>query len=136
MQQLGELQQSANELNNKAQVYVFSSDTPENSLQLVETTSTTLPVLLDQDLSVARSLDFLPKPGQPMGGMSGVAQMGFVVIDADGVIRVQRADINFGDHASQILQILDVISRPQSSVAPVSTTGRIVPTHRLYTYTG
>src|SRR5438067_13105019 len=48
----------------------------------------------------------LPKPNQPMGMMSGVGQMGFVVIDAAGTIRVQRVDIQFGQHAPQILEIL------------------------------
>jgi peroxiredoxin len=104
------LQQSADTLRENADVYVVNSDTPESSRQLLQMTGITLPVLLDQDLSVARAYDFLPKPGQPMGGMSGVAQMGFVVIDSDGVIRVQRADINFGDHADQILTTLDVIA--------------------------
>ena len=38
--------------------------------------------------------------------MSGVGQMGFVVIYASGTIRVQRVDIQFGQHAPQILEIL------------------------------
>ena len=38
------------------------------------------PVLLDPDLQVGRQYDMLPKLGQTMGGMMGVAQMGFVVI--------------------------------------------------------
>ena len=41
-----------------------------------------------------------------MGMMRGVGQMGFVVIDASGTIRVQRVDIQFGQHAPQILDIL------------------------------
>ena len=48
----------------------------------------------------------LPKPNQPMGMMSGVGHVGFVIIDASGTIRVRRADIEFGQHASQILEIL------------------------------
>ena len=74
-----------------------------------------LPVLLDPQLTVARQFDFLPKPGQPMGGMSGVAQMGFIIIDARGTIRVQRADIYFGQHASQILEILQILKREASA---------------------
>lgn len=69
-------------------------------------------MLLDQDLAVARQFDMLPKPGQPMGGMGGVAQMGFVVIDGAGTIRVQRVDTNFGQDADQILEILMLIGVP------------------------
>jgi len=38
--------------------------------------------------------------------MSGVGQMGFVIIDASGTIRVQRVDVQFGQHTPQILEIL------------------------------
>ena len=51
----------------------------------------------------------LPKPNQPMGMMSGVAQMGFVIADGRGTIRIQRVDVNFGTHAEQILEILRLI---------------------------
>jgi hypothetical protein len=44
-----------------------------------------------------------------MGMMSGVAQMGFVIVDGGGTIRLQRVDVNFGAHASQILEILRLI---------------------------
>lgn len=70
-------------------------------------------MLLDPSLNVAREYDMLPKLGQPMGGMSGVAQMGFVIVDANGRIRVQRADVHFGRHASQILQILRLLKERQ-----------------------
>ncbi|MDQ3547443.1 MAG: hypothetical protein M3439_01375 [Chloroflexota bacterium] len=119
-----------------AQVYVINSDTPEDSFPLWEITKTILPVLLDQDLSVARFFDFLPKPGQPMGGMSGVAQMGFVVIAANGTIRVQRVAVNFGDHAGQILDILDAVSEPQAVVPPAPTAGSLDTPHQWYPYIG
>jgi len=41
--------------------------------------------------------------------MSGVAQMGFVIVDRGGIIRLQRVDTHFGDHASQMLEILHAI---------------------------
>jgi len=90
-------------------VYVINSDSPQDSQRLKQITHTTLPVLLDRQLAWARQYDMLPKSNQPMGMMSGVGQMGFVVIDASGSIRVQRVDINFGQHASQILDILRLI---------------------------
>jgi len=76
---------------------------------LKRTTGISLPVLLDRDLQVARSYDMLPKSTQPMGMMSGVAQMGFVIMDGRGTIRVQRVDVNFGSHAGQILDILRLV---------------------------
>ncbi len=67
-------------------------------------------MLLDPRLAVARQYDLLPKPGQPMGGMSGISQMGFVIVDAAGTIRVQRVDILFGEHAGQLREILGLLA--------------------------
>lgn len=106
-----ELQRSAGLLRRTADVYVLNRDTPEQSVRLLQITGVSFPVLLDRDLTVARQYDMLPKPGQPMGGMSGVAQMGFVVIDPKGVTRVQRADILFGQHAGQILETVKILGR-------------------------
>lgn len=75
---------------------------------------TTVPILYDQDLVVANQLDFLPQQGQPMGGMSGIPQMGFVIIDAQGMIRAQRVDIYFGNNANQILDILAMLDEGSS----------------------
>lgn len=73
-----------------------------------------VPILYDQDLVVAGQYDFLPQPGQPMGGMSGIPQMGFVIIDAQGTIRAQRVDIYFGNNANQILDILAMLDEGSS----------------------
>jgi peroxiredoxin len=112
VEQLGELQSQVASLEQYADVYVINSDTPENSRKLKEMKGITIPVLLDRDLAVARQFDMLPKPGQPMGGMGGVAQMGFVVIDGNGTIRVQRVDTHFGQDADQIFEILMFIGVP------------------------
>jgi peroxiredoxin len=106
VQQLGELQKSADQLRAAADVFVINNDTPDNSRRLKRTAGLSLRVLLDHDLQVARSYDMLPKANEPMGMMSGVAQMGFVIVDGGGTIRVQRVDTHFGDHAGQILDIL------------------------------
>ena len=95
----------------QADVYVINPDAPPASRQLKQRTGISFPVLLDPTLQVGRQYDMLPKVGQPMGGMMGVPQMGFVVIDAGGTIRVQRVDIYFGQHAGQILEILGVLRR-------------------------
>jgi peroxiredoxin len=81
---------SADALSQQADAYVINSDSPQDSQRLKQITHTTLPVLLDRQLAWARQYDMLPKSNQPMGMMSGVGQMGFVVIDASGTIRVQR----------------------------------------------
>jgi len=112
VQQLGELQKSADTLSQQADVYVINSDAPDASVQLKQITHISLPVLLDRQLAWARQYDMLPKSNQPMGMMSGVGQMGFVVIDGAGTIRVQRVDINFGQHASQIVDILRRLQSP------------------------
>jgi peroxiredoxin len=90
----------------EADIYVINSDAPAASRQLKAISGISVPVLLDPSLAVARQYDFLPKPGQPMAGMTGVAQMGFVIVDRRGTIQVQRADICFGQHAGQIAEIL------------------------------
>lgn len=107
--QLGELQNHLNDLQQVADVYVINPDAPEDSRKLKEMSGTSLPVLLDPDLVVTRQFDMLPKTGQPMGGMTGVPQMGFVIIDSQGTIRLQRVDMQFGQDADQILEILKLV---------------------------
>lgn len=102
-------------------MYVINSDTPQNSQILKQMTGINVPVLLDGELEVARQYDMLPKRGQPMGGMAGVAQMGFVIVDEGGIIRVQRVDLNFGKHASQMLEILQQLE--QDTVPNQSSAG-------------
>ena len=94
-----------------ADVYVINSDTPEQSRQLKEITKISVPVLLDADLAVAHEYDMLPKPGQPMGMMQGVGQMGFVIIDSSGIVRMQRVDTRFGEDADQMLEALRLMGK-------------------------
>ena len=96
-------------------MYVINGDAPAQSQQLKQMTGISVPVLLDPQLTVATAYDLLPKAGQPMGGMRDVAQMGFVIVDASGTIQVQRADIEFGQHAGQMLDILRLLAKPASS---------------------
>jgi peroxiredoxin len=107
----------------QADVYVINSDTPESSRRLKQLSGIRMPVLLDRQLAVPRRYDMLPKEGQPMGGMTGVAQMGWVIVDAGGTIRVQRVDIRFGSHASQMLEVLRLIALGPASRAAAKTEG-------------
>jgi peroxiredoxin len=110
VQQLGELQKSATALQAEADVYTINRDPPAQTAQVRQLSGTTLPILYDEKLEVAGQYDFLPKPGQPMGGMSGIPQMGFVIIDSQGIIRAQRVDIYFGQDAGQMLEILEALT--------------------------
>lgn len=100
------MQQFVPELEEHADVYTINRDPPAQTAQVRQISGTTLLILYDEDLGVARQFDFLPKRGQPMGGMSGIPQMGFVIIDAQGLIRVQRVDIYFGRNGGQILEVV------------------------------
>lgn len=101
----------------QADVYVINSDTPQDSQRLKQMTGITVPVLLDPELKAASQYDMLPKRDQPMGGMMGVAQMGFVIVDGSGTIRVQRVDLQFGSHAGQMLEILGLLGHEAASNA-------------------
>jgi peroxiredoxin len=75
-------------------------DTPEDNRRVREASRLSIPILLDPGYTVARAYD-LPGQGRPMNGLVGV-----VVMDAEGIIRVQRVDIDFGAHGGQIVQVL------------------------------
>lgn len=42
-----------------------------------------------------------------MGGMGELPEMGYVIIDGAGKLRLQRVDLYFGNNAGQILDILN-----------------------------
>jgi peroxiredoxin len=103
--QLGKLAQSAAALRQRAEVYVVNPDTPENAKKVRKMTGLTIPLLLDPGYTVASRFD-LRGADRPMGGL-----VGYVIIDAEGTIRVQRVDIDFGSHAGQILNIVRSLPR-------------------------
>jgi peroxiredoxin len=82
-------------------------DSPDNSRWLKESTGISVPVLLDNDLRVSRSYDMDSQAGRPMGGMTGVPTMGFVLIDGEGIIRAMRAHIYFGRDAQWVIDQLN-----------------------------
>jgi len=59
-----------------------------------------VPILLDPQYTGAKTYD-LAGQGRPMGGL-----VGYAVIDAQGIVREQRVDIDFGSNAWQILEAL------------------------------
>ena len=50
--------------------------------------------------------DMQLRSGWPMAGMGEIPEMGYVIVGADGSIRLQRVDIYFGDHSLDILAAL------------------------------
>lgn len=92
-----ELARAVPELQREADVYVINPDTPENSRKVRAQSGITVPILLDPGYSGAKRYE-LAGQGRPMGGL-----VGYAVVDAGGVIRVQRVDIDFGTHSRQIL---------------------------------
>lgn len=81
-------------------MYVINPDTPENSRQVRAKSGITVPILLDPQYTGARTYD-LTAQGRPMGG-----RVGYAVIDAKGIVREQRVDIDFGTNVRRILSAL------------------------------
>ena len=78
-------------------------DTPDSLKQTQARSGASFPLLSDMDLKVTRLYDMQLRPNWPMGGMGDIPAMGYVVVGADGRIKLQRVDVNFGDNANDIL---------------------------------
>lgn len=70
------------------------------------TTQASFPLLRDPDLKVAKQFDMQLRGDWPMGMMGAFPEMGYVVVDEQGIIRAQRVDLNFGDHVSEMVVLL------------------------------
>ena len=95
-----ELAPKVAQLRELADLYVINPDTPENSRQVRARTGVTVPILLDPQYTGAKTYD-LAGQGRPMGGL-----VGWAVIDARGIVREQRVEIDFGANAGRILGAL------------------------------
>jgi peroxiredoxin len=71
-------------------------------------TRITVPILLDPGYSGAQTYN-LAGENRPMSGL-----VGWVVIDASGIVREQRVDIEFGQHTAQMLEAVRRIRRVNS----------------------
>ena len=85
----------------------MSVDTGDQARQVVQQTGATFPLLSDPDLSVTTQFDMQLREGWPMGGMGNFPEMGYVIVDGQGIIRAQRVDVYFGDAGVQILKWLE-----------------------------
>jgi hypothetical protein len=61
-------------------------------------TRITAPILLDPAYSGAQTYH-LAGDGRPMSGL-----VGWVVVDAAGIVREQRVDVEFGRHTAQMIE--------------------------------
>lgn len=61
-------------------------------------TRITVPILLDPGYSGAQTYN-LAGENRPMSGL-----VGWVVVDARGIVREQRVDVEFGQHTVQMLE--------------------------------
>ena len=85
----------------------ISVDTGYQARQVVQETGATFPLLSDADLSVTEQFDMQLRESWPMGGMGNFPEMGYVIVDGNGIIRAQRVDVYFGDAGPQILRWLE-----------------------------
>ena len=81
-------------------------DTPDSLKQTQASSGASFPLLSDMDLKVTRLYDMQLRPNWPMGGMGDIPAMDYVVVGADGGIKLQRVDEYFGDDANDILTAL------------------------------
>lgn len=82
-------------------------DTPGSLKRTQAGSGASFPLLSDIDLTVTRMYDMQLRPGWPMAGMGDIPEMGYVIVGADGLIRLQRVDLYFGDHADDILKAMN-----------------------------
>jgi peroxiredoxin len=81
-------------------------DTPETLKQTQAGSGASFPLLADRDMTVTRMYDLQLRPDWPMGGMGDIPEMGYVIVGADGLIKLQRVDLYFGDNANGILKMM------------------------------
>ena len=95
--QLVKLQKRLSDLTAEgAAVFAVSIDTPEQARKVAEQFRLTFPVLSDPGMQVIR-------PYGMKGERMEMADLGYVVIDRAGRIRVRRVDQKFGDHVELLL---------------------------------
>jgi len=101
--QLGELEKRIDEFQAVGDLIAVGYDTPESLKQTRAGSGASFPLLADIEMQVTRLYDMQLRPDWPMGGMGDIPEMGYVVVGADGRIKLQRVDLYFGDHAADIL---------------------------------
>ncbi len=89
-----------------ADVIAVGADTASSIQQTQSATKASSSLLRDPDLKVSKMYDMQLRPQWPMGMMGAFPEMGYVIVDDKGIIRTQRVDLTFGDHADEMIILL------------------------------
>src|SRR5712692_1506011 len=89
-----------------ADVIAVGADTASSIQQTQSATKASFPLLRDPDLMVSKLYDMQLRSQWPMGMMGAFPEMGYVIVDDKGIIRTQRVDLTFGDHAGEMIILL------------------------------
>ena len=89
-----------------ADVIAVGADTASSIRQTQSATNASFPLLRDPDLKVSKLYDMQLRSQWPMGMMGAFPEMGYVIVDEKGIIRTQRVDLTFGDHADEMIILL------------------------------
>lgn len=108
------MEKRIDEFQAEADLIAVGYDTPETLSQTQAGSGASFPLLADRDLTVTRLYDMQLRPDWPMGGMGEIPEMGYVIVDANGLIHLQRVDLYFGDNAGQILDVLATLDEESS----------------------
>ncbi|OGB88365.1 MAG: hypothetical protein A3G35_11450 [candidate division NC10 bacterium RIFCSPLOWO2_12_FULL_66_18] len=98
--QLGKLQKRLKEVEaTGAAAFAVSIDRPEAARKLRQNFNLTFPILSDSKMEVTRAY-------QMKGERMEMSDMGYVIIDRQGIIRGRRIDRSFADNLKNVLDIL------------------------------
>lgn len=98
--QLGKLQRRIREIEaSGAAVFAVSIDRPEVARKLRQNMNLTYPILSDSQMDVTRAY-------QMKGERMEMSDMGYVIIDRQGMIRGKRIDRTFAANLKDVLNIL------------------------------
>ncbi len=87
-----------------AEVFAISKDGTDDARRMATDLGLDFPVLSDP------SMEVIDRYGMKGAGMP-MADMGYVLIDASGRLRVRKIDRQFGDHAGVLVQELGRIAQ-------------------------
>ncbi|MBI4571714.1 MAG: peroxiredoxin family protein [candidate division NC10 bacterium] len=98
--QLGKLQRRLKEVEaTGAAVFAVSIDRPEVARKLRQDLTLSYPILSDPRMEVTRAY-------RMKGERMEMSDMGYVIIDRQGLIRARRIDRTFADNLKDVLNIL------------------------------
>src|SRR6266508_2789939 len=80
-----------------AEVLAMSMDTPEDASKLAQDLNLAFPVLADPNMGIVREYGMY-------GKQMGMPEMGYTVIDKQGLIRTEEVDRQFGENVNAILR--------------------------------